>query len=238
MKQIFTRRAGMIGMMCLLTIFLTSCLKNNNNQHYYPVPQVALVSAINASPDAQPVDFFLDQNRGNNFSIKSGESLDYINAYTGKRNITFFVGGSSQKIATDTATFRAGKLYSVFLANLVSTPDVLVIADSVGAPATGKSGIRFVNLSTDNQAVDLVIKGGATLASSKTYKQYSSFATVAGGSTYTFEVHKAGTATVLYTLTDVPIRNSTLNTIWIQGQAAATDTKKLSAHKQENVFYY
>lgn len=237
MKQIFTQRAGMIGMMCLLAVSLTSCLKNDDN-HQYIAPKIALVSAINASPDAQPVDFFLDQNRGNNFFIPSGESLDYINAYTGKRTITFYVGASNQKIISDTATFAANRLYSVFLANVVSTPSMLIIADSVGVPAEGKAGVRFVNLSPDNQALDLVVKGGATLASAKTYKQYTPFVTVTGGSTYTFEIHKAGTATVLYTLTDVRIKNKTLNTIWVQGLSAATDSKKLTAHAQENVYYY
>ncbi len=238
MKQIFTKRAGMIGMICLLTVtLLSSCLKDNDNNHYV-APKIALVSAINASPDAQPVDFFLDQNRGNNFYIKTGESLDYINAYTGKRNINFYVGGSSQKIKSDTATFQANKLYSVFLANNVSTPDILIIADSVGTPAAGKAGIRFVNLSTDAQATDLVIKDGASLVTNKTYKQYSPFVTVNGNDSYTFEVRKTGTTTVLYTLTNVRIKERTLNTIWIQGNAAATDVKKLSAHVQENVFYY
>ncbi|SEP36499.1 DUF4397 domain-containing protein [Mucilaginibacter sp. OK283] len=237
MKQIFTQRAGMIGMICLLAVSLTSCLKNDDN-HQYIAPKVALVSAINASPDAQPVDFFLDQNRANNFYIKSGESLDYINAYTGKRTITFYVGASNQKIISDTATFKANKLYSVFLANVVSTPNILVIPDSVGVPDEGKAGVRFVNLSPDNQALDLVVKAGATLASAKSYKQYSPFVTVNGGNTYTFEIHKAGTAMVLYTLTDVQIKNKTLNTIWVQGLSAATDSKKLTAHAQENVYYY
>jgi hypothetical protein len=223
MKQIFTKRAGMIGMMCLLTATLfSSCLKDNDNNHYIQ-PKIALVSAIN---------------RANNFSIKTGESLDYINAYTGKRNVSFYVGASNQKIKGDTATFLANKLYSVFLANNVSTPDLLIIADSVGVPANGKAGIRFVNLSIDNQATDLVIKDGASLVTNKTYKQYSPFVTVDGNASYTFEVRKAGTTTVLYTLTNVRIKERTLNTIWIQGEAAATDVKKLSAHIQENVYYY
>jgi hypothetical protein len=236
MKQMFTKGAGMIGMMCLLSTLLTSCLKNDNN-HQYVQPKVALVSAINASPDAQPVDFYLDQNRANNFFIKSGESLDYIRAYTGKRNFSFAIGGSQQKIKSDTVTLAANKLYSVFLSNLVSTPDVLVIADSVGTPAQGKAGVRFVNLSPDAQSLDLYIKDGAAIATAKAYKKYSPFETVAGG-TYTFEVRKAGTATVLYTLTDVTIKTLTLNTIWVQGLSAATDIKKLTAHKQENVYYY
>lgn len=227
----------MIGMVCLLSGVLTSCLKDHNN--YYVAPPAALVSAINASPDAQPVDFFLDQNRGNNFSIKSGESQDYIRAYTGKRTISFYVGSSRQAIKADTITLKADKLYSVFLANQVSTPDILVIADSVSQPAVGKFGVRFVNLSPDAGAADLAIKGGAVIASNIAYKHYSNFTIVTTGSnTNTYEVRKAGTTTVLYTLTDAAFRSNTINTIWLQGLAAATDVKKISAHTQENVIYY
>ncbi|MDN3582812.1 DUF4397 domain-containing protein [Mucilaginibacter flavus] len=237
MRKLFTKGAGMIGMVCLLGGLLTSCVKDHNN--YYVAPPVALVSAINASPDAQPVDFFLDQNRGNNFSIKSGESQDYIRAYTGKRTISFYVGASRQAIKSDTVTLKANKLYSVFLANQVSTPDLLIIADSVSQPAVGKFAVRFVNLSPDAGAADLAIKGGAVLASNIAYKHYSLFTPVTTGSnTNTYEVRKAGTTTVLYTLTDASFRANTINTIWLQGLAAATDVKKISAHTQENVIYY
>lgn len=236
MKKVFTQGAGMIGMMCLLSSLLTSCLKDSNN-HYVP-PPAALISAINASPDAQPVDFYLDQNRANNFSIKSGESLDYIRAYTGKRTATFYVQGSQQKIKSDTITLKADQLYSLFLANQVSTPDLLLIADSISRPAEGKATIRFVNLSPDAGATDLAIKGGAILASGITYKHYSAFVPLEGATAFTFEIRKAGTSTVLYTLTDVTLKRNTINTIWSQGFAAATDVKKFSAHVQENVYYY
>jgi hypothetical protein len=73
MKQVFTQRAGMIGMICLLAVSLTSCLKDDDN--HYVAPKVALVSAINASPDAQPVDFFLDQNRAIIFSSRAAKVL-------------------------------------------------------------------------------------------------------------------------------------------------------------------
>jgi hypothetical protein len=237
MKKFFTQGAAMFGMMCLLSGLLTSCLKNNDNNHYV-VPPVALISAINASPDAQPVDFYLDQNRANNFSIKSGESLDYIRAYTGKRTATFYVGGSQQKVKSDTITLKADKLYSLFLANQVSTPDFLLIADSVSRPPEGKATVRFINLSPDAGAADLAIKGGAVLATGLTYKKYSAFIAVDGATPYTFEIRKAGTTTVLFTLTDVTLKRNTINTIWLQGLAAATDVKKISAHTQENVYYY
>lgn len=234
-QQILKRGAGIFGMICLLSITLTSCLKDHND--YVPQQPVALISAINASPDAANVDFYLDQNKGNNQPVETGKSLDYIRAYTGKRNVSFSIG-SGQKIKTDTVTLRADKFYSLFLSNLVAKPDFLLIADSIARPASGMATVRLVNLSPNVASADLAITGGAVLASGKAYKTYSSFIPVMANTSTSFEVRTGGTSTVLASLPNVNIRPGSVYTIWIQGYAGATDQTKLSAHIQNNVYYY
>jgi hypothetical protein len=230
--------ARLVLMGSIVSLGLTSCIKDNNN--YNPVPQqpVALISAINASVDGQNVDLFLDQNRTANVSIKNGNSQDYIRAFTGKRNITFYVGGTTQKIITDTATLKKDTFYSVFLSNLSSKPDLLLLTDTIKQPAAGTITVRFVNLSPDAPATDLAIKGGNVLVSNKAYKGYSGFIAVPYSSVLNFEIRQAGTSTVLASLPNQSLRNGSIYTIWIQGLAAATDQTKLSAHIQNNVYYY
>jgi hypothetical protein len=237
--QNFKKKAGIVGMMCLLTGLLSSCLKDHDNGHHIDEP-VALVSVINASPDVQPVNFFLDQNRANNQPISYGHGIDYINAFPGKRVATFSVSGSgSQKIKSDTINLTAKKLYSIYLANVASTPDIVLFADSITRPDVGKATIRLVNVSPDAGAVDLAIKSSSTvLASGNAYKTASPFIPVQGNSAYTLEIRKAGTATVLVTLTDIRVNSGSVYTVWLQGLTAATDQKKLEAHVQTNAFYY
>ncbi|MCJ8208179.1 DUF4397 domain-containing protein [Mucilaginibacter sp. RS28] len=232
-QQLLLRRAGIIGTICLLIISLSSCLKDKND--YVEVP-AALISAINASPDAQPLDFYLDNNRGNYFPIKSGESMDYIRAFTGKRNASFNLYGSTQKIKTDTMTLRKDRFYSLFLCNVVSTPDYLLIADSVARPASGMATVRFVNVSPNAGAADLVIQGGATIATGKTYRTYSAFVPVQGNKTYTFEVRQGGN--VLSIVSNVSLRAGSMYTVWLQGVSGGTTQTGLSAHIQDNVDYY
>ena len=226
----------MVGMMCLLAGLLTSCLKNHDND--YVEPPVAFLSVINASPDSQPVNFFLDQNRANDFPINYGHGIDYIRAFPGKRVATFYAAGAQQKLKADTINLTVSKFYSMYLANVTATPDMILIRDSISRPDAGKATIRLVNVSPDAGAVDLGIKAGVLLASNLAYKGASAFVPIQGDATYTLEVRKKGTATVLATLADVKLNGGSVYTIWLQGLAAATDQKKLSANVQTNAYYY
>ena len=237
MKKLIQNLKGwacVTGVVVIAAVSFSSCLKHNDD-YYTPQQPVALISAINASPDAQPVDFFLDQNRASNYPIANGTSQDYIRAYTGKRNLIFYTSGN--KMISDTATLKDKALYSVFLANLVSKPDLILLTDTIKQPATGIAAIRFINLSPDAPATDLAIKGGNILVSNKSYKGYSGFVTLPVNAAYNFEIRQAGTNTVLASLSNIRIVNG-LYTIWLQGINAATDQTKLSAHIQNNVYYY
>ncbi|WP_183566607.1 DUF4397 domain-containing protein [Mucilaginibacter sp. SP1R1] len=236
-QQNLKRRAGIVGMVCLLAGLLTSCSKDRHDNNYV-VPPAALLSVINASPDAQPVNFFLDQNQANQFPIRYGHGLDYLRAFNGKRVATFTLAGSSTKIKSDTINLVDKKFYSIYLTNLVSKPDIILLGDSIARPDAGKATIRFVNVSPDAPAVDLGIKGGAVLAANKTYKGYSLFTPVQGDATYTLEVRKAGTATVLVSLSNITLRSGSIYTVWLHGLTAATDQTKLAADIQTNAFYY
>jgi hypothetical protein len=232
-QQILKRRTGMIGMICLLSVLLSSCLKDNNNYVNQPA---ALVTVINASPDSQPLDFFMNQNRVNNAPIAYSDRLDYFRAYPGNRTANFYIAGSQQKVISDSVTLQVNKYYSIFLANHVSKPDVVFLADSISAPAAGMASIRFGNLSPDAPAVDLGIKGGALLASNVSYKGFSLFVPVQGDNTYTLEIRQAGTSTVLASISNRTLHGGAIYTVWLQGFAAATDQTKLAAQIQTNAF--
>ena len=227
---------GVAGLLGLFT--LSSCLKNHSND-VVPVQPHALVSFIQASPDAPSLDFYLDNNRVNgNYSLIYGDEINYFNAITGKRTANFYAAGTSNKIASDTTTFKDNTFYTLILANKISTPNVIVLKDTISRPATGKDTIRFVDLSPDAANADLAIQGGSVLVSNKAYKGFSSFIPVTGGITYTFEIRQTGTNTVLASLVNVPIYNGYLYTIWLGGFKAGTGSTALSANIVTNAIYY
>lgn len=229
--------AGIVGMVCLLAVSLSSCLKESKNTVQ---PPVAALSVINASPDAPALDFYLDDNKANTQSFGFGGGIDYVGAYTGKRTATFKTGGAATVYKSDTLTLEANKYYTLYLANTAGHEEFVRLSDTLAKPADQKAGIRLVNLSPDAPAVDLAIKDGAVLVANKSYKGFSPFKPVNAPQKYTLEIRQAGTATVLASITNVTLSNGSLYTVWLQGLAAAgtPDAKKLAAKIQTNVYYY
>ncbi|MGZ3811141.1 MAG: DUF4397 domain-containing protein [Mucilaginibacter sp.] len=234
-KNSLKRSIAGLSAICLLSVLLSSCLKDNNN--YYQ-PPVAFLSFVQASPDQPSLDFYLNNNKVNYNPISYGNEIDYIRAYTGTRTANFYNENSMTKIFSDTIHLNPNVAYSLFLANTTAHPELVLLTDSLSRPASGNSGIRFVDVSPDAPAVDLV-QGGTVLVSNKSYKGFSSFLPIQGNKTYTFEVHQKGTNTVLATLSNVNLNAGQVYTIWFHGLAGATNnTDKLSADIITNAFYY
>ena len=236
-QQNSKRWAGIVGMVCLLAVSLSSCLKDSKNTVQ---PPVAALSVINASPDAPALDFYLDDNKANTQAFGFGGGIDYVGAYTGKRTATFKTGGTTTVYKADTLTLEANKYYTLFLANTAGHEELLKLTDTIAKPADQKAGIRLVNLSPDAPAIDLAIKDGAVLVNNKGFKGFSPFISVNAAQKYTLEIRQAGTATVLATIANITLTNGSLYTVWLQGLAAAgaPDAKKLAAKIQTNVYYY
>ncbi len=231
------RWAVILSSVCLLALSLTSCLKNNN-QDYVP-PAVAYVAFFQASPNQPTLDFYLDNNKVNTSPIAYGNSFSYFNAYAGARVANFYAQGSTTpKLATGNINLVQGVPYSLYLVNTPAHAETLLLTDSISAPAAGKASIRFVNVSPDAPTVDLVVHGGATLASNKIFKGHSSFTPLDGQGKYTFDIVQHGTTTVLTTLQNVTISAGYVYTISLNGLAASTNASdKPSASIFTNATY-
>jgi hypothetical protein len=235
-KNFTKKRMAGLGAVCLLSVLLSSCLKNKND---YYAPPVAYVSFVQASPDEPALDFYLNNNKVNSVPLIYGENIDYFRAYTGTRTVNIYNQGSMSKIFSDTIHLNQDVAYSLFLANTAAHPEIVLLTDSLSRPASGQASIRFVNLSPDAPAVDLAVKDSVALVSNKAYKGSSSFLPVQGNKSYTFEVRQHGTSTVLATLANVTLNTGVVYTIWFHGLASSSNTNdKLSADIITNAYYY
>lgn len=223
--------AGLFAV-CLLSLTLSSCLKES---HSTPPTPVALLSVIQDSPGQPPLDFTLDGVRVNANQIIYGGGLDYFRAYIGKRTAAFTRSGAGGVVYSDTLTLKQNFAYTLCLVNKAATPGFLVLNDAITQPTSGNANLRFVNLSPDAPAVDLAVKDGAVLVSNKAFKGFSAFAPITSKS-YTFEIRQAGTNTVLTTLTNVNISSGYVYTIYLRGLVGATDATKLTADLIVNAY--
>ena len=224
-KNTSRRLVGGLFAVCLLSLTLSSCLKDHETT---PPTPVALLSVIQDSPGQPPLDFTLDGTRVNANQIVYGGGLDYFRAYVGKRTAAFTKSGAGGVVFSDTLTLKQNFAYTLCLVNKPATPGFLVLTDAITQPTSGNANLRFVNLSPDAPAVDLAVKDGAVLVQNKGFKGFSGFASIISKN-YTFEIRKAGTSIVLATLSNVNINSGYVYTVYLRGLTAATDATKLTA---------
>jgi len=231
MKTSTKNRKSILAFIFILglpVLLFTSCVKQATNT--YTSTPVAGLAFIQASPDQPSVDLFVNNSRYNTTPIPYGTSYSYLTINAGKIPIAVYNDATMKAIVADTIQFDKNIPYSLFLVNTVSHPQLFVLADTLVKPATGDAGIRFINLSPDAPAVDLVIKDGAALASNMSFKQHSVFSPLLGNTLYTLEVHAAGTSTVLATIPSFKYQAGYVYTIWFHGLAAGTtNSNKLAA---------
>jgi hypothetical protein len=223
MKIYTTQSKGFFACICavgMLMLISSSCSKPPVNTNMN-TPQAAL-NFVQACPDEAALDLLINNGRANQMPITYGQFTGYFALNAGNNIIAFNNDATMQPILADTASFDANTIHTLFLTNTVSKPQVFALTDTLVAPTTGSASVRFVDVSPEAPAVDLVVKGGATLVSNRSFKGFSSFAPIPANMFYNFEVHKAGTATVLATLNNVKVNPGFVYTIWFHGLANGT----------------
>ncbi|MCR8560077.1 DUF4397 domain-containing protein [Mucilaginibacter sp. BJC16-A38] len=224
-KNISKGLVARIGAVCILSVMLSSCLKDHTSNT--PLPAVSVMSVVQASPGQPVLDFYLDGTRVNGSGLALGNNLDYFRAYSGKRTASFSQTGTSTQIFSDTVNLKENIAYSLCLVGKTPTLSYLLLTDSLSQPASGSAYLRFVNLSPDAPAVDLAVKDASVIAANKGFKGFTSFFSITG-KTYSFEIRQAGTSTVLATLNNVNIGNGYVYTIYLEGLVASSGTDKLT----------
>jgi len=234
-KNITGKLLTTICAVCLLSLLLTSCVKQNK----IVPPPTALLSFTQASPDEPAIDFYLDNGKVNPLPLNFGDHSDYFNAYVGARTAYFNNYDTKSTILAAPITLNQGTAYSMFLVNKATMPEVLLITDTLNKPESLHASIRFINLSPDAAAVDLALEGGSVLVTNKAFKEVSSFVSIPAKTDNTFVVREKGTGNVLATLAHVDMADGTLYTIWFHGLAGGTSTTdKLGVHIITNAAFY
>jgi hypothetical protein len=168
---------GRAGLCSLFTLLLSSCLKNDNNYYY---PPVALVNFIQASPGEPLLDFYLDNDQVNPYPINYNTGTGYFRAYAGTRAANFYNTGTTTKVFSGNIQLVQNTTYSLFLANKPSTPELVLLIDTLNQPSGQNAAVRFINLSPDAPAVTLAIQGGKTFTGVEPYKGFTTFLSVQG----------------------------------------------------------
>lgn len=206
------------------TVLFSACSKNTATPED---PNIANVTVINTSPTLATFNVYMDGNRINPAALPFGGAMPYFQLVGGDHSFKFTTASSTESIITKKFTFAQQKIYSLIVVDKADKLDLLLLEDAIVTPATDKARIRFINLSPDAPALDLVVKDATTvLIGDKAYKAASAFIDIEP-KTYSFQIKDKATSAVKATIADTEIKAGRTYTIISRGLLNATGTDQV-----------
>jgi Domain of unknown function (DUF4397) len=207
-------KPGMFLCSLVLALSLSGCMDDDDNTHVEPVP-TAFVSLFHAAPDAPALDVMVGNLKITSFNYT--QYTNYLPFYVGERALTFNPINADNALIQSNVSLEENKTYSVFVINKLASIETFVVEDKVAVPASGKTMVRFINLSPDAPAVDINIKDdNSALFQNQAFKQATDFKEI-DADTYNFEVKATGSNNVLATVPNVTLREGGIYTIVSRG---------------------
>jgi hypothetical protein len=180
----------------------------------------AWVKVAHLSPDAPDVDVWVDGQLA--FTDLGFEELTgYAPLPFGMRLVQVEPAGSNGAgpfVISATVDLASGTDYTIAAVGELASIEPLVLEDNNSVPAIGSAHVRFVHASPDAPAVDITLPDGTVLFGDYAFKESSAFLPVNWGS-YDLEVRLAGTSTVVLALSDIPLDNQDVYTVFATGFA-------------------
>jgi hypothetical protein len=130
----------------LVTILLAAVLSAifDGCKSSVTTPPEAKFYLINASPDSQSLDFFLDGSGLVNNLIYSQDS-GYFSTSPGIHDLVFRKAGTSTDLINVNMSLTAGQPYSIFVIDSVNKLRPAAVADSTSVPVGDTAKIRLLN---------------------------------------------------------------------------------------------
>jgi hypothetical protein len=172
-------------------------------RHSQSVPvsmQPAQIRILHASPNTPAADIYVNGQRiVQNITFK--QHSNYIPLPQGQYRIDVYpTSTQSAPLFSAIVPAMGGYIYTIAAAGDIAKLQLLSFVDSTYLPY-GKAKLRFIHLSPDAPAVDLVMKDSDILFANVPFKQATEFLEVSSGSAE-LEVHVTGMKNVILSLPD------------------------------------
>lgn len=202
-----------------LAIVFSSCKKDKSN----PWPESAILAVFHASTSIDSVNFYLDSKKVNKKLVGSGDSLGYVEIFTGERSAEI-KNKEDKSLLKKTITINKDKVYSLFIANEKDKEEAeyVLISDDLTKPAEGKAKIRFVHLSPDAEKLNLVLSEGTELFKETEFKSATDFKEV-DAAKKSLDILDQKSKEVLVSLEDIDLKAGKIYTIWVKGLVDTED---------------
>jgi hypothetical protein len=181
----------------------------------------AQVRVIHASPDAPPVDIWVDGAPAIT-GLAFGQATGHVRLPAGAHQVAVAPAGAPADSAVIAATLdlAPGQAYTVMAVGRLAEIKPLVLADQRQNGSTD-SHIRFVHASPGAPAVDIAVAGGPTVFRDVAFGEGSDYVDVPAG-TLDLEVRVAGTDTIVLRVPGASFSEGGIYTLAAIGLAGGT----------------
>ncbi len=206
-------------MVLFVAFSMASSCKKDDIGDKVAIKGQAKVKLINASQTSPAVDFYLDDAKINPTALAYGESSDYISIVSGNKTAKVNPGASTSEVYANFNFMPSFSYTSFYVEDREGKGEVLTLEDNLGAVESGKSRIRFVNLSPNfTNALNVNLAGGEFIVNALAFKEYSGYFMVNEGTNVRISV--VGTGAFKVALGD-EFEGGKNYTIWLSGTSNA-----------------
>lgn len=176
------------------------------------------VRVLHASPNAPPVDIYVNNNPVIK-DLRFKEFSDYISLMGGIYNIKVFPTGDKTKpVLNKNITVPPKSIITVAAAGKLENLELLPFIEHKMSIAPNKAMIRFAHLSPDAPALDITLPDGKILFKNISFKNVSDYIPV-DPKNYTLQARIANTDKVILTVPNVVLRPNKFYTSYAVGLA-------------------
>jgi hypothetical protein len=209
-----------------VTTLFQACKMDND----VPAADVSALTIINASPNSNGLDFYIENQKVNSTPFNFPLRMPYQRVYSGTRVAKVTTSTTPTSLLSGNLVLAPNEYYSLFIVGKVEKPEFLLIKDDLTFPTTGKTKVRFANLSPDAAAISLEIVGDTTQFTNRAYKAVTPFKNVTPGK-FTLNLKNTSTNATLATMANVEFLPNKVYTVWAKGLGTTTvDAQKLGIH--------
>lgn len=199
MKKITLKKLSIFSIGILFVFAVNACKKTDSES------SIAYIRVVNASPTAATYNVYLNGGMINSAALPYAGGTAYGAQTAGTYALKFTTASSSESLLSKNIAVAASSYNSFYLFYNNGTLDGLSTADDMSLPATDKAYIRFIHLSPDASALDLVKNGASTnYFTNKAFKSISGFTTVDAG-TVAYDVKETSSGTTKASISGVTL---------------------------------
>jgi Domain of unknown function (DUF4397) len=205
---------------------LSGCVKSTSAENAASINANAFVSAMNLAFYSTSTEIYLNGNLLTNPIAPGSYSQNYFSITPGVYETQFNSAVGADTILSDipSSPYDSSGFYTLILYNgTINGPASAVkITDDFSTVSSTNSNYRFFNMCPDAPLVDLyfnttVVQAARSVADNVTNTVFDAFQQIAPG-TYTIQAKKAGTDSVVASLSNCVLSSQTAYTIFLSGK--------------------